>query len=229
MNRSARPQAIPGAWRLTSLPATPNRAGACCAMASCSSTTVGCSCPTGAPKRRTRARFAKHSAAALVAAIASLRPRPGDVPGYATRIAWADTPPGRYTADHPARTFAPQRSPSGVSGCSRRSPPDSCSWTPRGGSGSGPSARRGTATLVMAHYTSRLAKVPRSRPLSRDRTRCPRCPASRGTTRCRRRQAVVARVQRRARPVVRIRPQVRPGALPPRARCRPARQDAADS
>ena len=69
----------------------------------------------------------------------------------------------------------------------------------------------------------------RSRPLSRDRTRCPRCPASRGTTRCRHRQTVVARVPRRARPVVRIRPQVRPGALPPRARCRPARQDAADS
>ncbi len=34
-----------------------------------------------------RARFAKHTAAALVAGIASLRPRPGDVPGYATRIA----------------------------------------------------------------------------------------------------------------------------------------------
>jgi transposase len=34
-----------------------------------------------------RARFAEHSAAALVAAIASLRPRPGDVPGYATRAA----------------------------------------------------------------------------------------------------------------------------------------------
>ena len=69
----------------------------------------------------------------------------------------------------------------------------------------------------------------RSRPLSRDRTRCPRCPASRGTTRRSHRQAVVARVPRRARPVVRIRPQVRPGALHPRARCRPARQDAADS
>jgi len=34
-----------------------------------------------------RARFAKHSAAALVAGIASLRPRPGDVAGYATRVA----------------------------------------------------------------------------------------------------------------------------------------------
>jgi hypothetical protein len=118
---------------------------------------------------------------------------------------------------------------SSMSGCSRRSPLDSCSWTPRGGSGSGPLARRGTATLVMANCTSRLAKVPRSLPLSRDRTRCPRCPASRGTTRCRHRRAVVARVPHRARPVVRIRPQVRPGALHPRARCRPARQDAADS
>ena len=32
-----------------------------------------------------------------------------------------------------------------------------------------------------------------SRPLSRDRTRCPRCPASRSTTHCRHRQAVAAR------------------------------------
>jgi transposase len=34
-----------------------------------------------------RARFAGHSTAALAAAIAALRPRPGDVPGYATRVA----------------------------------------------------------------------------------------------------------------------------------------------
>jgi transposase len=34
-----------------------------------------------------RARFAGHGTACLVAAIAGLRPRPGDVPGYATRIA----------------------------------------------------------------------------------------------------------------------------------------------
>jgi transposase len=34
-----------------------------------------------------RARFAKHTAAALVAAIASLRPRPGGAAGYATRVA----------------------------------------------------------------------------------------------------------------------------------------------
>jgi len=134
------------------------------------------------------------------------------------------------SAAEAARSRRTRRAPYAVmSGCSRRSPLDSCSWTPRGGSGSGPLACRGTATLVMANCTSRLAKVPRSRPLSRDRTRCPRCPASRGTTRYRHRQAVVARVPRRARPVVCIRPQVRPGALHPRARCRPARQDAADS
>jgi len=34
-----------------------------------------------------RARFARHAAAALVADPAALRPRPGGVPGYATRIA----------------------------------------------------------------------------------------------------------------------------------------------
>jgi hypothetical protein len=34
-----------------------------------------------------RTRFAWHATAALVARIASLRPRPGDVPGYATRVA----------------------------------------------------------------------------------------------------------------------------------------------
>ena len=67
------------------------------------------------------------------------------------------------------------------------------------------------------------------RALSRDRTRCPRCPASRCTTRCRHRQAVAARVPRRARPDARIRPQAWPGAHHPRARCRPARQDATDS
>jgi hypothetical protein len=34
-----------------------------------------------------RARFAKHKPAALVAGLAALRPRPGDVAGHATRIA----------------------------------------------------------------------------------------------------------------------------------------------
>ena len=34
-----------------------------------------------------RARFARHTPAQLVSDLAALRPRPGDVPGYATRIA----------------------------------------------------------------------------------------------------------------------------------------------
>jgi transposase len=34
-----------------------------------------------------RARFARHTPAALVAGIACLRPRPGDIAGYAVRIA----------------------------------------------------------------------------------------------------------------------------------------------
>src|SRR2546430_12763273 len=34
-----------------------------------------------------RARFTTHTPAALVAGIASLRPRPGDVAGYAVRVA----------------------------------------------------------------------------------------------------------------------------------------------
>jgi len=34
-----------------------------------------------------RARFARRSPAQLIEAIAALRPRPGDVPGYATRVA----------------------------------------------------------------------------------------------------------------------------------------------
>ncbi len=34
-----------------------------------------------------RARFAGHTAPALACAVAALRPRPGDVPGYATRVA----------------------------------------------------------------------------------------------------------------------------------------------
>jgi transposase len=40
-----------------------------------------------------RARFARHTPAQLVAVLAALRPRPGDVPGHATRIALRE--PGR--------------------------------------------------------------------------------------------------------------------------------------
>jgi transposase len=34
-----------------------------------------------------RARFAKHTPAALITGLASLRPRPGDIPGHAVRVA----------------------------------------------------------------------------------------------------------------------------------------------
>ena len=59
-----------------------------------------------------RARFAKHTAATLVTAIASLRPRPGDIAGYATRIALREL--GRR-AEFPAAS-------SGAYGASARSP-----------------------------------------------------------------------------------------------------------
>jgi hypothetical protein len=93
-------------------------------------------------------------------------------------------------------------------------------------------SRSNTRMVSATTGWSGAARCPRDRRvlhISRDRTRCPRCPASRGTTRCSHRHAVVAHAPRRARPVVRIRRQVRPGALQPRARCRPARRDAADS
>ena len=41
----------------------------------------------GRPPGDLRTRFARHTAASLVSGLASLRPRPGDMPGYATRIA----------------------------------------------------------------------------------------------------------------------------------------------
>ena len=68
-----------------------------------------------------RARFAKHTAAALVAGIASLRPRPGDVPGYATRVALREL--GRR-AVFPARQ-APSASTSSSSPWSLPAPPGS--------------------------------------------------------------------------------------------------------
>jgi transposase len=51
-----------------------------------------------------RIRFTKHTPAALVAGIASLRPRPGGVAGYATRVARrAHRPPGHRPRPRPAR------------------------------------------------------------------------------------------------------------------------------
>jgi FAD binding domain len=188
------------------------------------------SCPRCDPPARRTADFPRQLPGTTQRPVAAQKDlAPTLAPARATRL------PSVWSMAQPTPAVPPStggRGPPDTTAqhpCSLRSPLDSCSWTPRGGSGSGSLARRGTATLVMANCTGRLAKVPRSRPFSRDRTRCPRCPASRCTTRCRHRQAVVARVPRRARPIVRIRPQVRPGALHPRARCRPARQDAPDS
>jgi hypothetical protein len=77
---------------------------------------------------------------------------------------------------------------------------------------------------------SGLCRVQRGRRfVSSGRTRCPRCPASRGTTRFLHRRAGAARVSRREGSIVRIRPRGLPGALHRRVRCRPARQGAADS
>jgi transposase len=61
-----------------------------------------------------RARFAAHTVAALVAQTAALRPRPGDVVGYATRVALAEL--GRR-AQFPGRPARPPR-------CAHRSPGD---------------------------------------------------------------------------------------------------------
>jgi hypothetical protein len=57
-----------------------------------------------------RARFAKHTAAPLVTAIASLRPRPGEAAGYATRIALREL--GRRVVLPGASSSAPANSSS---------------------------------------------------------------------------------------------------------------------
>ena len=49
-----------------------------------------------------RARFARHAPARLAAELAALRPRPGDVPGYATRVALRE--PGRRARFPDAQT-----------------------------------------------------------------------------------------------------------------------------
>jgi hypothetical protein len=86
-----------------------------------------------------RARFARHTTAALVAGIASLRPRPGDVPGYATRVAARELgrravfPGGQL--ERPGELIAPlvtARAP-GPSGLVRDRPPHRGAAAHRGG------------------------------------------------------------------------------------------------
>ena len=94
-----------------------------------------------------RARFARHTAAALVAELAVLRPRPGAVVGYATRIAlrdW-DGAPSSWTASSIASTTSSALSSPATlpacSPCTASAPtPPRCSWSPPGTtrSGSGP-------------------------------------------------------------------------------------------
>jgi hypothetical protein len=77
-----------------------------------------------------RARFGGRTPAALVAGIASLRPRPGNVAGYATRIALREL--GRR-AEFPAAS-----SSASTSSSSRSSPPGPPACSP--GTGSAPTA-----------------------------------------------------------------------------------------
>jgi transposase len=89
-----------------------------------------------------RARFAKHTAAGLVTAIASLRPRPGDAAGYATRIALrelgrravfldgqlerpgrAHRPPGHRPRPRPARPLRDRVQHRGAAAHRGRRPP----------------------------------------------------------------------------------------------------------
>jgi hypothetical protein len=97
-----------------------------------------------------RTRFARHTAAGLVSGLASLRPRPGDVVGYATRIALRELGrraefPGAQLA-RPGELIAPlvaARAPSllALHGAEPPAPPP-CSWSPPGITRSGCAPRR---------------------------------------------------------------------------------------
>ena len=126
-----------------------------------------------------RARFTRHTPAALVTGLASLRPRPGDVAGYAVRVALrACSPctgsaralrrccssrpgitPGGYAARRPGRTCAASpRSPRhlGKSPATGSTPP--CARSPTGSWASCTDASKPAPPLRRSH---RLA-VPRN-------------------------------------------------------------------
>ena len=111
-----------------------------------------------------RARFAQHAAAALVAEIALLRPRPGDAAGYATRFAlrelgrraeflgWPDRAPGR-----PHRPPRDRPRPWPARPVRRRVPrPPRCSWSPPG------ITRNGSAPKPPGRTCARVAPIPAS-------------------------------------------------------------------
>ena len=86
-----------------------------------------------------RTRFARHTAASLVSGLASLRPRPGDVVGYATRIALREL--GRRAEfldsqlERLDELIAPlvAARPPACSPCTVSAPtPPPCSWSPPG-------------------------------------------------------------------------------------------------
>ena len=91
-----------------------------------------------------RTRFARHTAAGLVSGLASLRPRPGDVVRYATRIALREL--GRRAEfldgqlerlDELITPLAAARAP-GLLACTGSAPtPPPCSWSPPGTTRSG--------------------------------------------------------------------------------------------
>ena len=106
-----------------------------------------------------RARFAKHTAAALVTGMASLRPRPGDIAGYATRIALREL--GRR-AEFPAAS-----SGAWTSSSSRWSPPapPACSPSTESGQHRGAAAHRGRRPPRAAAQRGRLGAPVRRRPI----------------------------------------------------------------
>ena len=129
-----------------------------------------------------RARFARHTAAALVAGLASLRPRPGDVAGYATRVAlrelgrralfldgqlgaWMSSssrwsppaPPACSPCTGSAR--APRRCCSSrpgttPGGCAARRPGRTCAASPRSPHHRGKSPATGSTPAVTARPTT---------------------------------------------------------------------------
>ena len=108
-----------------------------------------------------RARFAGHTAAALVSGLASLRPRPGNVVGYATRIALrelgrrAEFPGAQLERlDELISPLVVARAPA-CSPCTVSAPtPPPCSWSPPG------TTRSGFARRPPGHT---CARPPRSR------------------------------------------------------------------
>ena len=95
-----------------------------------------------------RTRFTRHTAAGLVSGLASLRPRPGGVAGYATRIACAswdgarNSPAGSSSAPASSSPRSPPLVPPACSPCTGSAPaPPPCSWSRPGTTRSGCAAR----------------------------------------------------------------------------------------